>query len=179
MLTEDHKLQRVEISQRLLQRCQQDNGDEDTTHIVGPGGDFQANNNLFDNLITGRCKETWLGELQLRLVTPQPIWLGIAHLAHIDEQPLALETLKRYHRQSEKSQTYSKEEPRRNHLPTETGMKTSAEILPHRSHSKPVRLIKLPTNSSSLLTQKTIDSYPQTAIHAYTNDFAFLGTRFA
>ncbi|GFO00668.1 histone-lysine N-methyltransferase SETMAR [Plakobranchus ocellatus] len=33
MLTEDHKLQRVEISQRLLQRCPQDNGDEDTTHI--------------------------------------------------------------------------------------------------------------------------------------------------
>ncbi|GFO41133.1 beta,beta-carotene 15,15'-monooxygenase [Plakobranchus ocellatus] len=28
MLMEDHKLQRVEISQRLLQRCQQDNGDE-------------------------------------------------------------------------------------------------------------------------------------------------------
>ncbi|GFO04673.1 transposase [Plakobranchus ocellatus] len=59
MLTEDHKLQRIEISQRLLQRCQQDNGDEDTTHIgVGPGGDFQANNNLFDNLITG--DETWV-----------------------------------------------------------------------------------------------------------------------
>ncbi|GFO02570.1 histone-lysine N-methyltransferase SETMAR [Plakobranchus ocellatus] len=59
MLTEDHKLQRVEISQRLLQRCQQDNGDEDTTHIgLGPGGDFQANNNLFDNLITG--DETWV-----------------------------------------------------------------------------------------------------------------------
>ncbi|GFN74651.1 histone-lysine N-methyltransferase SETMAR [Plakobranchus ocellatus] len=58
MLTEDHKLQRVEISQRLLQRYQQDNGDEDTTHIgVEPGGDFQANNNLFDNLITG--DETW------------------------------------------------------------------------------------------------------------------------
>ncbi|GFN99585.1 histone-lysine N-methyltransferase SETMAR [Plakobranchus ocellatus] len=53
MLTEDHKLQRVEISQRLLQRCHQDNGDEDTTHIaVGSGGGFQANNNLFDNLIT-------------------------------------------------------------------------------------------------------------------------------
>ncbi|GFO17036.1 histone-lysine N-methyltransferase SETMAR [Plakobranchus ocellatus] len=48
-LTEDHKLQRVEIS----------HGDEDTTHIgVGPGGDFQANNNLFDNLITG--DETWV-----------------------------------------------------------------------------------------------------------------------
>ncbi|GFO42776.1 melanopsin [Plakobranchus ocellatus] len=56
MLTEDHKLQRVEISQRPLQRCQQDNGDEDTTHIgVGPGKDFQANNNLFDNLITALC----------------------------------------------------------------------------------------------------------------------------
>ncbi|GFO15225.1 serine/threonine-protein kinase atm [Plakobranchus ocellatus] len=38
---------------------QQDNGDEDTMHIgVGPGGDFQANNNLFDNLITG--DETWV-----------------------------------------------------------------------------------------------------------------------
>ncbi|GFO40512.1 histone-lysine N-methyltransferase SETMAR [Plakobranchus ocellatus] len=60
MLTKDHKLQRVEISQRLLQRCQQGNGDEDTTHIgVGPGGDFHANNNLFvDNLITG--DETWV-----------------------------------------------------------------------------------------------------------------------
>ncbi|GFO31656.1 histone-lysine N-methyltransferase SETMAR [Plakobranchus ocellatus] len=59
MLKEDHKLQRVEISQRLLQRCQQDNGDEDTTHIgVGPGGDFQANDKLFDNLITG--DETWV-----------------------------------------------------------------------------------------------------------------------
>ncbi|GFR67690.1 histone-lysine N-methyltransferase SETMAR [Elysia marginata] len=41
MLTEDHKLQRVEISQRLLLRCQQDNGDEDMTHIgVGPAEDF-------------------------------------------------------------------------------------------------------------------------------------------
>ncbi|GFR71500.1 histone-lysine n-methyltransferase setmar-like protein [Elysia marginata] len=60
MLTEDHKLQtRVEISQRLLLRCQQDNGDEDMTHIgVGPGGDFRANKNLFDNLITG--DETWV-----------------------------------------------------------------------------------------------------------------------
>ncbi|GFO27729.1 histone-lysine N-methyltransferase SETMAR [Plakobranchus ocellatus] len=59
MLTEDHKLQRVEISKRLLQRCQQDNGDEDTTHIgVGPGGDIEANKNLFDNLITG--DETWV-----------------------------------------------------------------------------------------------------------------------
>ncbi|GFR63081.1 histone-lysine N-methyltransferase SETMAR [Elysia marginata] len=53
MLT-DHKLQRVEISQRLLLRCQQDNEDENMTHIgVGPAGDFGAKNNLFDNLITG------------------------------------------------------------------------------------------------------------------------------
>ncbi|GFR73607.1 histone-lysine N-methyltransferase SETMAR [Elysia marginata] len=59
MLTGDHKLQRVEISQPLLLRCQQDNGDEDTTHVgVGPGGDFQAKNNLFVNLITG--DETWV-----------------------------------------------------------------------------------------------------------------------
>ncbi|GFR86135.1 histone-lysine N-methyltransferase SETMAR [Elysia marginata] len=41
MLTEDHKLQRVEIPQRLLLRCQQVNGDKNMTHIgVGPGGDF-------------------------------------------------------------------------------------------------------------------------------------------
>ncbi|GFR72624.1 histone-lysine N-methyltransferase SETMAR [Elysia marginata] len=40
MLTEDYKLQRVEISQRILLRCQQDNGDEDMTHIgVGPSRD--------------------------------------------------------------------------------------------------------------------------------------------
>ncbi|GFR70043.1 histone-lysine N-methyltransferase SETMAR [Elysia marginata] len=54
MLMGSHKLQRDEIFQRLLLRCQQDNGDENTTHIgVGPGGEFQAKNNLFDNLITG------------------------------------------------------------------------------------------------------------------------------
>ncbi|GFR94024.1 histone-lysine N-methyltransferase SETMAR [Elysia marginata] len=59
MLTEDHKLQRVEISQRLLLRCQQDNGDEDTAHIgVGFVADFRAMNNLFDNLITR--DETWV-----------------------------------------------------------------------------------------------------------------------
>ncbi|GFS20001.1 histone-lysine N-methyltransferase SETMAR [Elysia marginata] len=59
MLTEDHKLQRVEISQRVLLRCQQENRDEDTTHIgVGPGGDFRAKNNLFDNLIRG--DKTWV-----------------------------------------------------------------------------------------------------------------------
>ncbi|GFR70686.1 histone-lysine N-methyltransferase SETMAR [Elysia marginata] len=53
MLTEDHKLQRVGIPQRLLLRCQQDNGDEDATHVgVGLGEDFQAKNNLFDKLIT-------------------------------------------------------------------------------------------------------------------------------
>ncbi|GFS14297.1 histone-lysine N-methyltransferase SETMAR [Elysia marginata] len=58
MLTEYHKLQRVEISQRLLLRYQQDIGDDDTTHIgVRPGGDFRAKNKLFDNLITG--DETW------------------------------------------------------------------------------------------------------------------------
>ncbi|GFR76821.1 histone-lysine N-methyltransferase SETMAR [Elysia marginata] len=59
MLTEDHKLQRVEISQRPLLQCQQDNGDEDMTHIdVGRGGDFRAKNNLFDTLITG--DGTWV-----------------------------------------------------------------------------------------------------------------------
>ncbi|GFS19562.1 histone-lysine N-methyltransferase SETMAR [Elysia marginata] len=59
MLTEDHKLQRVEISQHIFLQCQQDNGDKDMTLIgVGPGGDFRAKNNLFDNLITG--DETWV-----------------------------------------------------------------------------------------------------------------------
>ncbi|GFS13848.1 histone-lysine N-methyltransferase SETMAR [Elysia marginata] len=59
MLKEDHKLQRFETSQRLLLRCQQGNGDEDTTHTcVRPGEDFRAKNNLFDNLITG--DETWV-----------------------------------------------------------------------------------------------------------------------
>ncbi|GFR60954.1 histone-lysine N-methyltransferase SETMAR [Elysia marginata] len=59
MLTEDHKLQRVEISHRLPLRCQQGNGDEDTTHIgAGHGGGFRAKNNLFDNLITD--DETWV-----------------------------------------------------------------------------------------------------------------------
>ncbi|GFR60734.1 histone-lysine n-methyltransferase setmar-like protein [Elysia marginata] len=58
MLALDHKFQRVEISQRLL-RCQQDNGDENTTHIgVGSGGDFRAKNNLFDHLITS--DENWV-----------------------------------------------------------------------------------------------------------------------
>ncbi|GFS17711.1 histone-lysine N-methyltransferase SETMAR [Elysia marginata] len=53
------KLEGVEISQRLLLRCQQDNGDEDITHIgVGPAGDFRAKNNLIDNLITG--DNTWV-----------------------------------------------------------------------------------------------------------------------
>ena len=59
MLTEDHMLQRVEISQHLLQRCQQDNDNGVEGHNdIGPGGDFQANNNLLDNLITG--DETWV-----------------------------------------------------------------------------------------------------------------------
>ncbi|GFS06846.1 histone-lysine N-methyltransferase SETMAR [Elysia marginata] len=58
-LTEDHKLQRVEISQHLLLRCQQDNGVKDTKHYgVGPGGDFRAKITLFDNLITG--DKTWV-----------------------------------------------------------------------------------------------------------------------
>ncbi|GFR79847.1 histone-lysine N-methyltransferase SETMAR [Elysia marginata] len=59
MLTEDHKLQRFELSQRLLLRCQQAHGDEDSAHIgVGLGADFRAKNSLFDNLITG--DETWV-----------------------------------------------------------------------------------------------------------------------
>ncbi|GFS27420.1 hypothetical protein ElyMa_005267500 [Elysia marginata] len=80
MLQQDYKFQRVDISQRLLLQCQQDNGDEDKTHIgVGPGGDFQAKNNLFENLITG--DETWV-----HLNTPETKrdsspWLGNIHLS--------------------------------------------------------------------------------------------------
>ncbi|GFS12715.1 histone-lysine N-methyltransferase SETMAR [Elysia marginata] len=59
MLTEDHKLQRLNISQRLLLRCQQDIGDEDLKHIgAGPAGEFPAKNNQFDSLITD--DETWV-----------------------------------------------------------------------------------------------------------------------
>ncbi|GFO41314.1 histone-lysine N-methyltransferase SETMAR [Plakobranchus ocellatus] len=51
MLTEDHKLQRVKISQRLLQRCQQGNGDEDTTHIAPLGGmAFETEDDLISEL---------------------------------------------------------------------------------------------------------------------------------
>ncbi|GFO43800.1 histone-lysine N-methyltransferase SETMAR [Plakobranchus ocellatus] len=43
----------------LHNRARDANKTMDTTHIgVGLGGDFQANNNLFDNLITG--DETWV-----------------------------------------------------------------------------------------------------------------------
>ncbi|GFO01104.1 histone-lysine N-methyltransferase SETMAR [Plakobranchus ocellatus] len=50
-----HKRQRVEISQILLHRCQQE-GDE--TVDVGPGGDHRARNKLLEHLITE--DETWL-----------------------------------------------------------------------------------------------------------------------
>ncbi|GFR61715.1 histone-lysine N-methyltransferase SETMAR [Elysia marginata] len=54
MLIEDLKLQRVEISQPFLLRCQQGNEDEDTTRNgMEPGGNFLAKKNPFDNLITG------------------------------------------------------------------------------------------------------------------------------
>ena len=54
MLTDDHKLQRFGISQRLLQRCQQDSvGDDETNNDVGPGGDAQAKIELLDKLIIG------------------------------------------------------------------------------------------------------------------------------
>ncbi|GFR91360.1 histone-lysine N-methyltransferase SETMAR [Elysia marginata] len=58
MLTEDHKLEKVEILQRLLLRCQQDNGDEDTTHIgVGLMETFRQRI-VLDNLVAG--DETWV-----------------------------------------------------------------------------------------------------------------------
>ncbi|GFN96830.1 histone-lysine N-methyltransferase SETMAR [Plakobranchus ocellatus] len=55
MLSDEHKRQRVEISQILLHRCQQE-GDE--TVDVGPGGDHRARNKLLEHLVTG--DETWL-----------------------------------------------------------------------------------------------------------------------
>ncbi|GFO45749.1 histone-lysine N-methyltransferase SETMAR [Plakobranchus ocellatus] len=55
MLSDEHKHQRVEISQILLHRCQQE-GDE--TIDVEPGGDHRARNKLLEYLITG--DETWL-----------------------------------------------------------------------------------------------------------------------
>ncbi|GFR57730.1 transposase [Elysia marginata] len=57
MLTEYNKLQRVEISQRLLLRCHQDNGDEDMTHIRA-WWRLRAKNSLFKNLMIG--DETWV-----------------------------------------------------------------------------------------------------------------------
>ncbi|GFO47470.1 hypothetical protein PoB_007397500 [Plakobranchus ocellatus] len=55
MLSDEHKRQRVEISQILLHRCQQQG---DKTDDVGPGGDHRARNKLLEHLITG--DETWL-----------------------------------------------------------------------------------------------------------------------
>ncbi|GFS24944.1 histone-lysine N-methyltransferase SETMAR [Elysia marginata] len=54
-MSDEHESQRVEISQILLHRCQQE-GDEPVD--VGPGEDHLARNKLFDHLITG--EETWL-----------------------------------------------------------------------------------------------------------------------
>ncbi|GFS22682.1 histone-lysine N-methyltransferase SETMAR [Elysia marginata] len=55
ILLDEHKPQRVIISQTLLHRCQQE-GDE--TVNVGPGGDYHARNKLLEHLITGN--ESWL-----------------------------------------------------------------------------------------------------------------------
>ncbi|GFO15722.1 histone-lysine N-methyltransferase SETMAR, partial [Plakobranchus ocellatus] len=55
ILSDEHKCQRVEISQILLHQCQQE-GDE--TVDVGPGGDHHARNKLLEHLITG--DKTWL-----------------------------------------------------------------------------------------------------------------------
>ncbi|GFO22720.1 histone-lysine N-methyltransferase SETMAR [Plakobranchus ocellatus] len=54
-MLDEHKRQRVEISQILLHRCQRE-GDE--TVDVGPGGKHCARNKLLEHLITG--DETWL-----------------------------------------------------------------------------------------------------------------------
>ncbi|GFR90702.1 histone-lysine N-methyltransferase SETMAR [Elysia marginata] len=48
-MSDEHKRQRVEISQILRQRCQQE-GDE--TVDVGPGGDHQARNKILEHLTT-------------------------------------------------------------------------------------------------------------------------------
>ena len=55
MLTDEHKRQRVEFSQILLHRCQQE-GDEIVD--IGPDGEHQAKNKLLEHLITG--DETWI-----------------------------------------------------------------------------------------------------------------------
>ncbi|GFO40472.1 kelch domain-containing protein 10 [Plakobranchus ocellatus] len=55
MLSNEHKCQRVEISQILLHQCQQQN---DEIVNVGPDGDHRARNKLLEHLITG--DETWL-----------------------------------------------------------------------------------------------------------------------
>ncbi|GFO26986.1 histone-lysine N-methyltransferase SETMAR [Plakobranchus ocellatus] len=55
MLSDEHKHQRMEISQILLLRCQQE-GDE--TIDVGLGGDHRARNKLLEHVITR--DETWL-----------------------------------------------------------------------------------------------------------------------
>ncbi|GFO42880.1 histone-lysine N-methyltransferase SETMAR [Plakobranchus ocellatus] len=55
MLSDEHKRQRIEISQILLHRCQQE-GNE--TVDVGHGGDHRARNKLLEHIIIG--DETWL-----------------------------------------------------------------------------------------------------------------------
>ncbi|GFR85295.1 hypothetical protein ElyMa_004170000 [Elysia marginata] len=50
MLSDEHKRQRVEISQILLHRPQQE-GDETVNR--GPVGDHRARNKLLEHLITG------------------------------------------------------------------------------------------------------------------------------
>ncbi|GFN88345.1 histone-lysine N-methyltransferase SETMAR [Plakobranchus ocellatus] len=55
MMSDEHKRQRLEISQILLHWCQQE-GDE--TVDVGPGGDHRTRNKLLESYITE--DETWL-----------------------------------------------------------------------------------------------------------------------
>ncbi|GFO02656.1 histone-lysine N-methyltransferase SETMAR [Plakobranchus ocellatus] len=55
ILSDEHKRQRVKISQILLHRRQQES---DETVDVGPGGNYRARNKLLEHLITG--DETWL-----------------------------------------------------------------------------------------------------------------------
>ncbi|GFO16012.1 histone-lysine N-methyltransferase SETMAR [Plakobranchus ocellatus] len=55
MLSDEHKRQRVKISQILLHWCQQEC---DETVDVGPGRDHHARNKLLEQLIIG--DETWL-----------------------------------------------------------------------------------------------------------------------
>ncbi|GFO14950.1 histone-lysine N-methyltransferase SETMAR [Plakobranchus ocellatus] len=69
MLSDEHKRQRVEISQILLHRCQQE-GDE--TVDVGPGGDYRARNKHNATLHTQNTQRNGLNVTGGTLLPIQP-----------------------------------------------------------------------------------------------------------